>query len=276
MAQTPLNAADQAREEQARVHGGLEHVFSHKVRDYLLARPDYPDALFEYLQHLGALVPRAMVADIGAGTGQLTRGLLSRGHSVVAIEPNSEMRAAADQLLGGQPGYSSRAGSAEDSGLAAGSVDLITAAQAFHWFDVASARSECLRILRPRAQVALIWNDRVADDPLNQALEPVFDRYGGSRRLATVASEERRHVPAFFGAGSFVTHTLPHVHALSREGLVALAFSRSYMPPRDTAEGQSAAAEIDRLFDRFSDGAAVLMHYQTLVIVGRPAEALPG
>lgn len=256
------------------MHGGVDRVFSHKVRDYQLARPDYPDTLFETLRRTGALPDHAVVADIGAGTGLLTQGLLARGHRAIAVEPNAEMRAAADAVLSGHPLYSSRPGSAEDCGLQSGGVDLVVAAQAFHWFNVPLARAECLRILTPAGRVALVWNDRVLEDPLNQALDQLFSRFGGSRRLATVASEERRHVPEFFGSGAFEQHEMPHAHRLSREALVALVFSRSYMPPRDSAAGVEAERGTAALFDRFARDDSVQMRYQTLVIIGRPA--LPG
>src|SRR5690349_15456926 len=97
--------------------GGVAEVFSRKVADYVSSRPDYPDALFEQLELTCGLGPGSLVADVGAGTGLLTLGLLARGHAVVAIEPNHAMREAADRFLGTFAGYRSVDGSAEELSL---------------------------------------------------------------------------------------------------------------------------------------------------------------
>ena len=99
------------------------------------------------------------------GRGFLTQGLLQGGYRVVAVEPNPAMRVAADDYLRKYENYRSVEGSAELLPLAAGSVQLITAAQAFHWFEVERAQAEFLRVLTPQGLVALIWNDRVLHDP---------------------------------------------------------------------------------------------------------------
>jgi ubiquinone/menaquinone biosynthesis C-methylase UbiE len=98
----------------------------------------------------------AAIADVGAGTGLLTRGFLARGYNVVAVEPNPAMREACDRYCGAFERYRSVEGTAESMPLAAGSVDLVTAAQAFHWFDIERARAECLRVLEPDGRVALV------------------------------------------------------------------------------------------------------------------------
>jgi SAM-dependent methyltransferase len=108
---------------------------------------------------------------------------------------------------------------------AAGSVDLVTAAQAFHWFDVDRARAECLRVLAPPGKVALIWNDRDMGDPLHPALDEVFKAFGGAKWSALVAHEDRSHVQAFFGSARQEVASWPHEHAIDGNGLVALAFS---------------------------------------------------
>lgn len=110
--------------------------FSDRVKDYSRYRPGYPAEVFESLTADLNLDSHSIIADIGAGTGLLTEKLLSTTAHVVAVEPNQEMRAACDQRLTVQPKYSSTAGTAEDTGLAGHSVDLITAAQAFHWFSL--------------------------------------------------------------------------------------------------------------------------------------------
>lgn len=249
--------------------GGVGNIFGDKVAEYAASRPDYPEALFAFLRAQWDLPAGGVVADVGAGTGLLTRGLLAAGFEVVAVEPNEGMRAAADAALGHLPGYRSVAGSAEAMPLPDASVDGIAAAQAFHWFDIPRARAECRRVLREGARVALVWNDRVVADPLHVALDAVFARYGGARRGALLAHEERMDVPRFFGAGAFAEQRWPHAHRLDGAGLQALVFSRSYMPARGSAEGGRAAAEVAAAFAAHAVDGRVEVRYTTVAIVGR-------
>lgn len=250
--------------------GGVGEIFSNKVTDYAASRPGYPAALFDALRSVCKLHPNAAVADIGAGTGLLTQGLLKQGYRVTAIEPSDSMRAAADQSLAHCPGYSSARGSAEHLSLPCASMDLITAAQAFHWFDIEAARSEFLRVLKPDGKVALIWNDRLLNDPLHIALDGIFAQYGGAKRGAMLAHDERSEVPSFFGASTPLECTWPHEHHLSEAALLSLVFSRSYMPERNSPAGQQAAAQVSELFQHLATSGSIAVRYTTVAIIGRP------
>src|SRR5580693_7525844 len=145
--------------------------FSDRVEDYVKYRPHYPEIILSYLRDLYTFGPSWVVADIGSGTGISTELFLRFGNKVFAVEPNREMRLKAEELLAGYPGFVSVDGTAEATGLAAASVDLIVAGQAFHWFDPVKTRTEFVRIGRPGAVVgaaaragavaALIWNERL-------------------------------------------------------------------------------------------------------------------
>jgi SAM-dependent methyltransferase len=252
--------------------GGVTRVFGAKVADYMTSRPGYPAALIDMLVSHCARWASATIADVGAGTGLLTLPLLQAGLRVTAIEPNAEMRQACDQLLGVYSHYRSIDGSAEATQLPAQSVDLITAAQAFHWFDVERARAEFLRVLQPAGQVALIWNDRVRDDVLHVALDEVFAEFGGAKRGALLAHEERHAVPQFFGEGRFAEFSFSNEQQLSRAGLLSLVLSRSYMPARDTQQGQAVAAMVQRVFEAHAHHReTVTVRYRTIALVGRPS-----
>lgn len=252
--------------------GGVGQIFGSKVADYSASRPDYPAPLFELLRSQCGLSAETTVADVGAGTGLLTRSLLQTGANVIAVEPNASMRGACDHRLQAEPNYRSVEGSAEAMPLEDGSVDLITAAQAFHWFEVDRARAECLRVLRQQGRVALIWNDRLFGDPLHVALDDVFAEYGGEKRAALLAHEDRSHVPQFFGASVPIELSWPHEHRLSEAGLLSLVFSRSYMPERHSEPGQRAASGVREIFAALALDKHIVVRYTTVLALGRPRD----
>jgi SAM-dependent methyltransferase len=251
--------------------GGPRAVFTQRAADYAASRPDYPAALFETLREICPPAGGTTVADIGAGTGLLTEGLLRRGYLVVAVEPNAAMRQVADGLLGRIDGYRSVDGGAEAMPLADGSIDLITAAQAFHWFEVDRARAEFLRVLTAQGRVALIWNDRMLEDPLHAALDEVFVAFGGTKLVALAACEDRSNVARFFGSSRAREFVWPHVQRLDEAGLSSLVFSRSYVPGRATDDGRRVADRVREVFGRFAVNSQVEVRYRTVAIVGRPA-----
>ncbi len=139
-------------------------LFSDRVADYVAFRPRYPAGVFTYFKEELRVPLMGQVADLGSGTGIFAAQLVDAGYRVTAVEPNAEMRAAAENALGERPGFVSIAARAEATGLPAGTFDLVTAAQAFHWFDAGPAAAECRRILKPGGWVSLLWNIRREGD----------------------------------------------------------------------------------------------------------------
>src|SRR5262245_17011202 len=123
--------------------------FSTRVENYVKYRPGYPPAVVDLLRRECPLSDASVVVDVGSGTGILTELFLKYGHPVFAVEPNEEMRKAAERLLGDRAGFHSIVGTAEATTLPDCSVDLISAGQAFHWFDRERAHREFVRILKP-------------------------------------------------------------------------------------------------------------------------------
>jgi len=151
------------------VHRAAAVGFARSADAYERGRPEYPAAAVEYVA--GLLPERAEVLDLAAGTGKLTRPLLAAGLRVTAVEPVAEMRAALPAAA------RALEGTAERVPLADGSMDGVTVAQAFHWFDGDAALAEIARVLRPGGLLALVWNRRVDDDPVNQAIEDIVAPY---------------------------------------------------------------------------------------------------
>ena len=203
--------------------------FSTRVEAYVKYRPGYPAAMLDFLARELAMGPESQVADIGAGTGILTALLAPRVARVWAVEPNDDMRAAAKRLLAQVGNIGWLHGSAEATGLPTGAMDLVTVAQAFHWFDRAAFRQECQRLLKPGGQVALIWNDRLTNTPFLKAMSQLRVAWGAP---APHASNVVHSLPARSAPTSFAnpdnfsdSGSLPHGTApstLSTDGDIRL------------------------------------------------------
>ena len=135
-----------------------EERFSSRAETYAQYRPTYADGFMEYLYTEVGLNAGSVIADIGSGTGILADLLLRRGGTVYGVEPNDDMRRIAEDDLARHGSFVSVNATAEMTSLPEASVDFITVAQAFHWFDRQKFRAECRRLLRPGGKVILVWN----------------------------------------------------------------------------------------------------------------------
>lgn len=147
--------------------------YARSAAAYERGRPGYPPAAVDYLRGRLRLGPGRTVIDLAAGTGKLTRPLIESGAEVIAVEPVAEMRAELP------PAARALDGTAEQIPLGSGSADAVTVAQAFHWFDGEAALAEIHRVLRPSGALALVWNRRRMDDPVNRAIEDLLEPYRG-------------------------------------------------------------------------------------------------
>jgi SAM-dependent methyltransferase len=256
-------------------------LFSGRVEEYVKARPSYPASVIPILRDACSLGPKAVVADLGSGTGLFTRRLLESGASVHAVEPNEEMRAAAEATLRTAASFHSVAGSAEATTLPDACVDIVTAAQSFHWFDVERTRLEMTRILRDAApagsasrlnNVALVWNDRHLDDtPLLAAYEELLQRTCPRYRVLQGKTNDVQKFDALLGAGRWTKQTVPNEQRLDREGLVQRLLSSSYAPKVGEPDYDAIVAELRAIFDRHAVEGEVTLVYTTVIIIGRPA-----
>ena len=206
---------------------------------YERGRPPYPAEAIDWLLPPGA----TRVLDVGAGTGKLTRQLAERGLDVVAVEPLEGMR---EQLARAVPGVPVYPGTAEDIPLPDGSVQAVLLAQAWHWVDPARAVPEVARVLVPGGQLGLVWNirdERV--DWVAQLGRIVHDpgEADGSRGITSVRSITS---PPF---GPLQRHTVDWTHRLTRDQLVDMVASRSYIITMPAAQRAAVLAEVARLAD---------------------------
>ncbi|MDU5110599.1 MAG: class I SAM-dependent methyltransferase [Clostridium sp.] len=140
--------------------------FTGKASVYSEARPSYPKALFDYLVNVEKISKDSIIADIGSGTGKFSESLLNLGFKVFAVEPNKDMRTKAENLLSLNSSFISINGTDSNTTLKDNSIDYITVAQAFHWFNPIAFKKECQRILKEKGKVILVWNNRVPESEI--------------------------------------------------------------------------------------------------------------
>ena len=151
--------------------------FNGLADDYTIGRPTYSNAFIESLYSQYGFTEQSVIADIGSGTGKFAKQLLDKGSFVYCIEPNDDMRNSAIKELGKYECFHAVDGTATDTKLPDNSVDFITTAQAFHWFDTSSFKKECKRILKSNGSVFLIWNMRDMSSGINQISYDIYSKY---------------------------------------------------------------------------------------------------
>lgn len=238
------------------------------MADYARHRPSYPPELLAWLRDTTGFSPSWRVADVGSGTGIFSRLLVEHGNRVHAVEPNDAMRAEAEASLGGQANFISIAGAAESTTLPDHTVDLVTAAQAFHWFEPVAARREFQRILVPLGWVLVAFNTRRHDA---SATMRAYENLLLARAVDYRTVDHRRVGPerlrAFLGdyrewhLDFSVRHTL--------EGVAGLSRSSSYTPAPDHPDHASFYAALQDLFAAHESGGTVEFLYETEAYLGK-------
>jgi len=242
--------------------------FSDRVENYVKFRPSYPPGVIATLREECGLSPASVVADIGSGTGILTRVLLETGAEVIGVEPNSGMRSAAERLLAKFPRFTSRDGRAEATGLVPSSVDMITAAQAFHWFDWDQTKSEFTRILKPGGWVALIWNKRRTDSAFGQAYESLLLRCAAEYSAVDHRRVTDDDIAAFFAPAEVTTATFENFQTFDFESLKGRVMSSSYAPTEEDPRHHLLMAGLRSIFDSHAEHGAVRFEYDTHMYYG--------
>lgn len=245
--------------------------FSRTVENYLKYRPTYPPALVEFLQAGGQLPGAATIADIASGTGRLTEVFLRAGYPVFGVEPNPEMRAASQHYLQAYPRFVSVAATAEETTLANQSVDLITAGQAFHWFDREKSRREFARFLKPQGWVALVWNIPRNDTPFLAAYEQFWLKHlnpdahsAGSDTQAFDAD-----LRAWYAPGPLHFQSFDNPQVVDWEGLQGRVLSSSFSPTPDQPGYPAMLAELETLFQTHQLNGQVTIGHECRMSYGQ-------
>lgn len=233
--------------------------FTATVEDYDAYRPSYPETMVGWILETARVPDRGKAADVGCGTGIFTRLLAARGLDVVGIEPNDAMRARA--AVRGGARY--QKGDASATGLTAGSLDLVAAAQSFHWFDLEPALVEFKRVLKPEGRCAAVWNERTDETPFLKAYKELLLNYSAEYRKVSRGVDALASLKASPRVADWAETEMPNAQTLDRRAFLGRAHSSSYV-----AHGVARPAELDKaldaLFDRFAASGKVEFRYRTL------------
>lgn len=243
--------------------------FSNRVENYVKYRPGYPPEMLELFRDEMGLTESSVIADIGSGTGISSRIFLAGGSKVYGVEPNAAMRHAAEEFLRDFPNFKSVDGTAENTNLLDDSVDFVTAAQAFHWFDKDRTRWEFKRILRDGGYVALVWNERQLDTTaFLRDYEQLLKKYGTDYEKVRHDQIEEKSLRDFFAA-DFSRKTFLNVQTLDFAGLKGRMLSSSYMPSESDANFEPMIAELRRLFENRAEQGKIQILYNTNIFYTR-------
>ena len=242
--------------------------FSDRVDNYIKYRPSYPLEAVDYIFKSFNLTNESSIADIGSGTGILTKLLAPRCAAVYAVEPNTEMRLAAERLLKDIKSFISVDGTAEETELKDKSVDCVIAAQAFHWFDRQKVKPEFGRILKDNGRVILIWNKRKLSTDFQINYEEIIKNdipeYKQVNHHQITPEIIRGFMPVEYKLEKF-----SYTQRFDWNGMIGRLQSSSYCPKPETGTFKRIEAKLRIIFDKYQTGGTVPFIYETEVYSGK-------
>lgn len=242
--------------------------FDGRAKDYITGRPSYAEALIDCLYSDYGISESSVVADIGSGTGKFAKHLLERGSEMYCVEPNEDMRSVAERELCGYTNFHSVQGNAENTTLETGSVDYITTAQAFHWFDVKKFRQECSRIIKNNGKVFLIWNVRDNTDLLNQELYQIYSKYCPDfKGFSGGIEKDDPRIKEFF-RGQYDSVSFDNPLYFDKEKFIARSLSGSYSLKDGDKEYAEYMEALVSLFNKHSNHGTVSIANQSVAYIG--------
>ncbi|MBP1544176.1 MAG: class I SAM-dependent methyltransferase [Oscillospiraceae bacterium] len=245
-----------------------EQKFTGRADNYDRYRPSYPDSLIRWLyENTGA----ETVVDIGAGTGKFTACLQKMPWKLTAVEPNGDML---EKLKQNMPHIVAMQASAENTGLASDSFELVTVAQAFHWFDKSLFSEECRRILKDGGRLAIVWNER-SKTGLSAARDAVCMKYCGSFHSGHVFTGYERSDSDgdSFLRNEYFTELCyfseDYSEQMTRDAFIGDTLSRSYALCGGDEQYDSFICELERVFEKYQKDGLVTARYKTTCYLGK-------
>lgn len=247
-----------------------ENIFNGLAHLYDRYRPAYPKYLFTYLHSNIGINDSAIVADIGSGTGILSKGLLDICNKVYAIEPNNDMRRIAEINLSSRNNFISIQATAESTTLRTQSIDFVTAAQSFHWFDRKAFKKECQRILKKNGQVILIWNCRNEQDKIVREIDSISQKYCPSFSGSSCGMRGAKNIDDYqdFFIGKYDIQSFENPIIFDKESFLGLHQSASYCPNKNDKNYDKYIDSLSNYFDLHCQKGKLTLQNNTLCYIG--------
>lgn len=244
--------------------------FSDRVESYLKYRPSYPSEIVSFLKKQIGFSENKTIADIGSGTGIFAELFLKNGNRVFCVEPNNEMRAAAEKRLSSYPNFENVDGTAENTTLGNISVELITVAQAFHWFDPVKTRKEFQRILKSNGYVVLIWNDRdTQSTSFLRAYEKLILKFCPDYLEIKHKQLSHEMFAGFWGKPDYHLKIFTNRQVFGYNGLKGRSLSTSYIPNIGHPNHEKFFAALKELFEKYQNNGKIEFLYETKLFYGQ-------
>lgn len=244
--------------------------FTETVNDYIKYRPSYPKEVLQLLIDECDLTKNQIIADVGSGTGILSKLFLDYGNVVYGVEPNQSMCQAAEMSLKEYSNFYSVAGTAEATALEDASVDIITAGTAFHWFDSVKTKLEFRRILKKDGWVILVWNVRdVEESALLREYEDLLMEYGTDYKESNARKFDKTAVSEFFSPNEMKICSFKNSQQFDWDGLKGRLLSTSYSLRPGDERYDEMLIKLKEIFDRYQRNHRVEFLYKTKIYYGR-------
>ncbi|MDP4193191.1 MAG: class I SAM-dependent methyltransferase [Bacteroidota bacterium] len=244
--------------------------YSSKVEDYAKYRPDFPSEIINFLYANGTVGNSSVIADIGSGTGRFTRLLLEKGSLIYGIERNKEMRVKAEEMLSKFTNFISISGSAEETGLKSKSIDLITVAQAFHWFNREKCLIEFKRIIKDSGKVFIVWDDFIGnynDFSIEQG--KVISEYRAIKPENNGKRFTRAEmIDGFFKDNKFKTMFFTHELYEEFDEFKGGVLSASFTPKPGEEDYEHFITKLQEVFDSYQQNGRVCMAFRCECYLG--------
>lgn len=243
--------------------------FSDRVENYVKYRPGYPKELVTFLTKAVDLGADSRIADIGSGTGKSSEVFIDHGFAVDGVEPNDEMRLAAEIQFKGQPLFRSIKGSAEDTSLKEGAYSHIIAGQAFHWFDPTLSKKEFHRILAPGGRVILIWNERDVRSSFLSDYESFLHQHAVRYAEVVHRNIDEKVLSEFYEPFTYKVKELYNYQLFDFEAILGRYQSSSYAYQEGDPQFSATKNALKVPFEKHKRNGLIKMEYQTNMYYGQ-------
>jgi SAM-dependent methyltransferase len=229
-----------------------------KADSYDIGRPAYPRVFFEYLYKEAGLTPNSIIADIGSGTGKITKGFLELGNKVFAVEPDNDMMTILKRNLSRFSNCFPVLNTAENTGISTSSIDLIFCGNSYHWFERSRVIPEFKRIIK---------NNNKQTDIVIASLGPCDNVYTEEyleieKRFARSVPKRTSNTSDPFRTGAFVTKTFDYTVYNGFIEFLNGSLSSSYAPTPEEESFDPYCQALKSLFEKYSINGKLESRFQ--------------